>query len=85
MTDASVEQGERKRRKEHPTVLESADSSSSSSQSSTDTEMELVDVCTILSEHNPETEGYRRGGLDVQDLTQRAASCAVGGRRQQLQ
>ena len=52
MTDASVEQGERKRCKEHPTVPESADSSiSSSSESSTDTEMGFVDVCTILSEN----------------------------------
>ena len=52
MTDASVEQGERKRCKEHPTVLESADSSSST-ESSTDTEIGSVDVCAIPSE-NPE-------------------------------
>ena len=63
VTDASVEQGERKRCKEHPTVPGSASSScsSSGSESSTDTEMGLVDVCRILSE-NPETEGCRRGG-----------------------
>ena len=50
MTDATVEQqGEPKRRKEHPEALQAADSSSSSSsESSTDTEMGLVDVCTIL-------------------------------------
>ena len=54
MTDAPVEQGEPKTRKERPTVLESADSSSSN-ESSTDTEMGSLDVCTILSE-NPETE-----------------------------
>ena len=50
VTDASVEQGERKRCKEHRTVPETADSSStsSSSESSTDTEMGLVDACTIL-------------------------------------
>ena len=47
MTDASVEQGERQRCKEHPTVLESADSSSSSSESSTDTEIGLVDFLKI--------------------------------------
>ena len=51
MTDAPVEQqGVPKRRKEHPTVPESVDGnskSSSSCESSTDTEMGLVDVCTI--------------------------------------
>ena len=62
MTDASVEEGERKRCKEHPTVPGSASSScsSSGSESSTDTEMGLVDVCTILPE-NPETESCRGG------------------------
>ena len=51
MTDATVEQqGESNRRREHPEVPQAADSSSSSSsESSTDTEMGLVDVCTILS------------------------------------
>ena len=67
MTHASVEQGERKRCKEHPTVPESADCSSSS-ESSRETHMGLVDVCTILSEI-PETEGCRRGGPVTPDLT----------------
>ena len=55
MTDATVEQqGEPKRRREHPEMPQAADSSSSgssssSSESSTDTDMGLVDVCTILS------------------------------------
>ena len=48
MTDATVEQqGESKRRGEHPEVPQAADSSgscSSGSESSTDTEMGLVDV-----------------------------------------
>ena len=50
MTDATVDQqGESKRRREHPEAPQAADSSSSSSsESSTDTEMGLVDVCTIL-------------------------------------
>ena len=50
MTDETVEQqGESKRRREHPEAPQAADSSrSSSSESSTDTEMGLVDVCTIL-------------------------------------
>ena len=52
MTAATVEQqGESKRRREHPEAPQAADSSSSgssSSESSTDTEMGLVDVCTIL-------------------------------------
>ena len=57
MTDATVEQqGETKRRREHPEVPQAADSSSSSSESSTDTEMDLVDVCTILRD-NSEAEG----------------------------
>ena len=45
MTDATIEQqGEPKRRKEHPEVQQAADSSgsSSSSESSTDTDMGLV-------------------------------------------
>ena len=66
MTDALVEQGERKRCKEFPIVPESADSSNSS-ESSTDTEMGLMDVCTILYE-NPET-GCRRGGPVTLALT----------------
>ena len=56
MTDATVEQQEKsKRRKEHPEVPQAADRSisSSSSESSTDTEMGVVDVCTILC-HNSE-------------------------------
>ena len=49
MTDATVEQqGESKRRREHPKVPQAAHSSSSSSssrsESSTDTEMGSVDV-----------------------------------------
>ena len=49
MTDETVEQqGEPKRRREHPEVQQDADSRSSSSESSTDTKMGLVDVCTIL-------------------------------------
>ena len=51
MTDATVEhQGKTKRRRERPEVPQAADSSSRSSrssESSTDTEMSLVDVCTI--------------------------------------
>ena len=57
MTDASVEQGKRKRCKEHSIVPESLDSSSrSSSRSST------------LSE-NHKAEGCRRGGPATLDLT----------------
>ena len=55
ITDATVEQQrESKRRREHPEASRVADSSSSSSnvESSTDTEMELVDVCTILCENS---------------------------------
>ena len=50
MTVATVEQqGESKRRREHPEAPQAADSSgSSSSESSTDTDMGLADVCTIL-------------------------------------
>ena len=72
VTDAPVEQGERKRCKEHRTVPESADSSStsSSSESSIDTEMGLVDACTTLSE-NPEAQRRRRGGPVTPDLTTR--------------
>ena len=48
MTDASVEQGERQRCKEHPTVPESADiSGSCSNESSIDTEMGWM--CTRFS------------------------------------
>ena len=68
MTDAPAEQGERTRRKDHPTVPEAADSSSSSSESSTDTEMVSVGVCPILSE-NRVAEGRRRGGSETLDLT----------------
>ena len=49
MTDATVEQqGESKRRREHPEVPQAVDSSSSSSESPTVTEMGLVDVSTML-------------------------------------
>ena len=55
MIDATVEQqGEPKRRREHPEVPQAAESSSSSSSSSsetsTDTEMGFVDVCSSLRE-----------------------------------
>ena len=59
MTDTTVEQqGESKRRREHPEVPQAADSSGSggssiSSESSTDTEMGLEHVCTILCETIP--------------------------------
>ena len=70
MTDAIVEQQEEpKRRKEHPEMPQAADSSSSSSESSTDTEMGVVDMCTILSE-NSETESRCRGGPVTLDLTE---------------
>ena len=67
MTDATVEQqGESKRRREHPEVPQAAEnsgcSSSRSSESSTDTEMGLVDVCTIIcgnSEVSQPEWGYR--------------------------
>ena len=61
MTDDTVEpQGEPKRRREHPEAPQAADSSSSSSsESSTDTEMGLVDVCTILCD-NSEAESRER-------------------------
>ena len=50
MTDATVGTTGSKSRREHPEVRQAADSScSSSSESSTDTEMGLVDVCTILA------------------------------------
>ena len=78
MTDATVEQqGESKRRREHPEAPQAADSSrSSSSESSTDTEMGLVDVCTILSGNSERAavkpvavaEG-REGGPVTLDLT----------------
>ena len=66
MTDATVEQqGESKRRREHPEVPQVTDSSSS--ESSTDTEMGLVDVCAILCV-NSEEEGRREGGPTLLDL-----------------
>ena len=65
MTAATVQQqGESKRRREHPEVPQAADSSSSSSsssESSIDTEMGLVDVCSILRD-NSEAEGRCEGG-----------------------
>ena len=72
MTDATVEQqGEPKTRREHLEVPQATDSnsSSSSSESSTDTEMGLVDVCTIFSE-NSEAESRCRGGPVTLDLTE---------------
>ena len=62
---------EGQRRREHPEGPHARDSSSSScssSESSTDTEIGLVDVCTILSE-NSEAEGRRRGGPITINLT----------------
>ena len=82
-TDATVEQqGETKRRRDHPEVPQAADSSSSS-ESSTDTEMGLVDVCTILCDNSEAesrervtgkpvavfAEGRREGGRVTLDLT----------------
>ena len=67
MTDATVEQqGESKRRREQ--VPQAADSSSSSSESSTNTEIGLVDVCTILCD-NSEAEGRCEGGPATLDFT----------------
>ena len=73
MTDATVEQqGESKRRMEHPEVPQAAESSSSSSSSSsegsTDTEMGLVDVSTILRT-NSEAKGRCEGGPVTLDFT----------------
>ena len=70
MTDATFEQqGESKRRREHPEVPQAADSSSStSSECSTDTEMGLVDVRTILRD-NSEAESRCAGGPITLDLT----------------
>ena len=78
MIDATVEQqGEPKRRREHPEAPRAADSSSSSiSESSTDTEMGLVDVCTILCGNSERVAGKlaavaegREGGPTTLDLT----------------
>ena len=72
-TDATIEQqGEPKRRREHlevPLATDSSSSSSSSSESSTDTEMGLVDMCTILTE-NSEAESRCQGGPATLDLTE---------------
>ena len=71
MPVATVEQqGESKRRTEHPEVpqAEESSSSSSSSEGSTDTEMGLVDVCTILRK-NSEAKGRCEGGPATLDLT----------------
>ena len=63
------QQGEPKRRREHPEAPQAAhSSSSSSSESSTDTEMGLVDVCTILRK-NSEAKGRCEGGPATLDLT----------------
>ena len=78
MNGATVEQqGESKRRREHPEAPQAADSSgSSSSESSTDTEMGLVDVCMITcgnSERATEkpvaVADEREGGPATPDLT----------------
>ena len=81
MTDATVQQrGELKRRREHPEEPQTADSisssRSSSSESSTDTEMGLLDVCTILCGNAERVKGKpvavtegREGGLTTLDLT----------------
>ena len=63
MTDATVEQqGESKRRREHP-VLQAADgsssNSSSSSENSTDTEVGLVDVCAIFCDNSKVSQRNR--------------------------
>ena len=73
MPEATVEQqGESKRRRDHPEVPQAAESSSSSSssssESSTDTEMGLVDVCTILRKTS-EAKGRCEGGPATLDLT----------------
>ena len=70
MTDATVEQqGESTRRREHPEAPQAAESSSSSSsESSTDTEMSLVDMCTILRVRS-EAESRYEGGPITLDLT----------------
>ena len=61
MTDETFEQqGESRRRREHPGVPQAADSSGSTSENSTDTEMGLVDVCTILRDNSEVSE--RDGG-----------------------
>ena len=64
MTDATVDQqGESKRRREHPAVDSSGSSRSNSSETSTDTEMNLVDVCVRFSVTIPrqrvDVEGVR--------------------------
>ena len=62
---------ESKRRRAHPEVpraAESSSSSNSSSEGSTDTEMGLVDVCTILCA-NSEAKGRCEGGPATLDLT----------------
>ena len=68
MTDASVEQGQPKRCKEHPTVPEQRPSVPAGAVRAQPTEMGSVDVCSILY-GNPETGGCRRGGLVTLDLT----------------
>ena len=68
MTDATVDQqGESRRRREHPEAPQAADSStsSSSSESSTDTEMGLVDVCTILRDNSEAVKRERVAGKPV--------------------
>ena len=81
MTDATVkQQGEPKRRKEHserPRAAGGSSNGSSSSESSNDTEMGLVDMCTILSE-NSETKSRCRGGPQTLDLTEWDFSKADG-------
>ena len=97
MTDATVEQqGESRRRREHPGVRQAADSSSSSSEGSTDTEIGLVDVCTILCGNSkvPKRNGATgkpfavvegsEGGPTTLDLTKwdfNAADCRTSYRK----
>ena len=70
MQPSNNRESQKKRRRGHPEVPQAADSSSSgsSSESSTDTEMGLVDVCTILRD-NSEAEGRCEGGPITLDLT----------------
>ena len=75
MTDATVEQqGQPKRRREHLEVPQATDSSSSSSsESSTDTDMGLVDMCTIIS--NTSEAACRPVTLDLTEWNFSKAYC----------
>ena len=88
MTDATVEQqGESKRRREHPGVPQAADSSvSGGSSGSTDTETGLVAVCTTLCGNSKVSErdgaaGEREGGPTTLDLTKWFLNVADGRTR----